>query len=52
MSKKSSFLFPILGVAMVRNNGTNTLPATDFNSGAVEAYDTNFNPVTLAGLLH
>lgn len=37
------------GLAMVSNNGTNTLLAANFNSAAVEAYDTNFNPVTLAG---
>jgi uncharacterized protein (TIGR03118 family) len=37
------------GLAMVSNGGTNTLLAANFNSGAVEAYDTNFNPVTLAG---
>jgi uncharacterized protein (TIGR03118 family) len=37
------------GLAMVRNPGTTTLLATNFNSGAIEAYDTNFNPVTLAG---
>ncbi|HET7890599.1 MAG TPA: TIGR03118 family protein [Candidatus Sulfotelmatobacter sp.] len=37
------------GLALVSNNGTNTLLAANFNSGTVEAFDTNFNPVTLAG---
>ena len=37
------------GLAMVSNGGTHTLLAANFNSGAVEAYDTSFNPVTLAG---
>jgi uncharacterized protein (TIGR03118 family) len=37
------------GLAMISNGGTNTLLAANFNSGAVEAYDTNFNSVTLAG---
>ena len=37
------------GLALVTNNGADFLLAANFNSGAVEAYDTNFSPIGLPG---
>ena len=36
------------GLALGQMNGVNVLYAANFRAGTVEAYDTNFNPITLA----
>jgi uncharacterized protein (TIGR03118 family) len=37
------------GLAMITNNGANFLLATNFRSGNVEVYDSNFQPAHLSG---
>jgi uncharacterized protein (TIGR03118 family) len=36
------------GLTMAQMNGENVLYAANFGAGTVEAYDTNFNPITLS----